>query len=122
APPQLLCAGVVLVPVPTPPARRRRRGFDHTALLAQAISARTGLEVVACLHRAGAPPRQAGAGRGARTAQGRVRTAAGGPVPRCPVLVDDVHTTGATLGACARTLRADGASEVAALAYARALR
>jgi predicted amidophosphoribosyltransferase len=122
APPQLLEAGVALVPVPTPPARRRRRGFDHTALLARAISARTGLEVVACLQRSGAPPRQARARRDARMAQGRVRISVCGPVPRCPVLLDDVHTTGATLGACARKLQANGAFEVAALAYARALR
>jgi len=36
--------------------------------------------------------------------------------------VDDVHTTGATFAACARKLGASGALEVAALAYARALR
>ena len=38
------------------------------------------------------------------------------------VVFDDVHTTGATFDACARTLRANGALEVMALAYARALR
>jgi predicted amidophosphoribosyltransferase len=38
------------------------------------------------------------------------------------VLIDDVHTTGATFDACARALRAGGALEVMALAYARALR
>jgi predicted amidophosphoribosyltransferase len=41
APPGLLAPGVALVPVPTPAARRRRRGFDHAALLARAIAERT---------------------------------------------------------------------------------
>jgi predicted amidophosphoribosyltransferase len=122
APAGLLAEGVALVPVPTPDARRRRRGFDHAARLAVAIGARTGLEVVRCLRRSGAAPRQAGARRRARLARGRVQVGVCGPVPPRVVLVDDVHTTGATLEACARVLRADGAREVSALAYARALR
>jgi predicted amidophosphoribosyltransferase len=122
APAGLLAPGVALVPVPTPPARRRRRGDDHRARLAAAIGDRTGLEVVRCRPRTGPATRQAGARRAARLADGRVRLAVCKPVPRRVVLVDDVHTTGATIDACARKLRANGAFSVVALAYARALR
>jgi predicted amidophosphoribosyltransferase len=122
APPGLLADGLALVPVPTPAARRRRRGFDHAALLARAVGDRTGLPVVPCLRRARAAPRQAGARRAERLAGGRVRVEACGPVPERAVLVDDVHTTGATLRECARKLQANGSFQVTALAYARALR
>jgi predicted amidophosphoribosyltransferase len=37
------------------------------------------------------------------------------------LLVDDVHTTGATLDACARALLAGGCEEVIAITYARTL-
>jgi predicted amidophosphoribosyltransferase len=122
APAGLLDPPAVLVPVPTPAARRRTRGFDHAARLAAAVGARGGLEVVPCLRRAGPAPRQARARRADRLAEGRVRVEVCGPVPPVAVLVDDVHTTGATLAACARKLRSNGASQVTALAYARALR
>jgi len=36
--------------------------------------------------------------------------------------VDDVHTTGSTLGECAKTLLAGGAESVGALTLARAIR
>nr|MBA3327093.1 ComF family protein [Solirubrobacterales bacterium] len=42
-------------------------------------------------------------------------------VPARAVLVDDVHTTGATLDACAHALRAGGCERVAALTWARTL-
>ncbi len=43
------------------------------------------------------------------------------PVPRRALLVDDVHTTGATLDACARALLDAGCGEVVAVTYARTL-
>jgi predicted amidophosphoribosyltransferase len=122
APDGLLAPGAVLVPVPTPGGRRRRRGFDHAARLAAAIAERTGLPLRACLRRAGPAPRQAGARRAARLARGRVQVALAGGVPPRVVLVDDVHTTGATLRTCARKLAANGAFSITAITYARALR
>jgi predicted amidophosphoribosyltransferase len=122
APPAVLADGAALVPVPTPGARRRRRGFDHAGRLAAAVSERTGLPVRPCLRRAGPAPRQAGARRGARLERGRIRVEIAGDVPAAVVLVDDVHTTGATLRACARKLAANGALSISALTYARALR
>ena len=113
--------GEVLVPVPTHPARRRRRGFDHTTLLARALARRTGAPVSPCLRRGGRAERQLGSSRSRRLEAGRIVVTARGPVPDLAVLVDDVHTTGATLEACAATLRAAGSRNVRAITYTRRL-
>lgn len=120
--PRELLDGAALVPVPLHPARRRARGFDQAALLAVALGARTGRPVAACLRRGGAATRQLGAGRAQRRAAARgLELHVRGAVPQRALLVDDVHTTGATLDACARALRAAGAADVAAVSYARTL-
>ncbi|HST38998.1 MAG TPA: ComF family protein [Conexibacter sp.] len=120
APAELL-RDVVLVPVPLHPSRRRRRGFDQAARIAQALARRRALTLAPCLRRAGPATRQLGASRATRLAGGRLTLRVTGPVPRRALLVDDVHTTGATFDACARALRAAGAEHVAAVAYARTL-
>lgn len=122
APPGLLDAPATLVPVPTHPLRRRARGFDQAERLAAAMAARTGLPIARCLGRSGAPSRQAGASRAARRAAGRIDIRVRGDPPRSAILVDDVHTTGATLEACAVALRRAAVGPVYAVAYARALR
>jgi predicted amidophosphoribosyltransferase len=122
APPGLLVPPAVLVPVPADPRRRRGRGLDQADRLARALARRTGLPAHAALRRSGSGARQAGASRAARLAPGRLNVAAAGRAPARAVLVDDVHTTGATLRAGAAALRVAGAERVVCVTYARALR
>jgi ComF family protein len=119
--PPAMLAGGALVPVPGHPRRRRRRGFDQAERIAAALGRRAALPVAPCLVRDGSAPPQAGAGRAQRlrNAAGAIRVR--GAVPARAVLVDDVHTTGATLDNCARALLEAGAEVVVAVSYARTL-
>ncbi len=116
-----LPAGAAIVAVPAHPRRRRARGFDPAELVAAALARRTGMPLVRALRRGGRASQQLGAGRAQRrdplALDFRARCAA----PARVVLVDDVHTTGATLQACALALRAAGSRSIVALSWARTL-
>jgi predicted amidophosphoribosyltransferase len=105
-----------LVPVPADPLRRAWRGFDPADLLASALEERTSIQLSRCLRRHHGA-RQVGRSRGERLAS-PPRVRATRPAPTRAILVDDVVTTGATLSACARAVRAAGAREVHAVAFA----
>ena len=108
-----------LVPVPTAPLRALGRGFDPAAELVAALAELSGLPRSPCLARSGGG-RQVGRRRAERIGRPphvRLR----GEAPRSALLVDDVLTTGATLSACARALRAGGAVRVAAITFTRRL-
>jgi ComF family protein len=120
-PASLRATEAALVPVPAAPAHRRARGFDPARVLTQALSRRLERPQVHCLIRGGRTTRQVGASRSARRAEGRIAVRVRGSPPARVMLVDDVHTTGATLDACARALASEGATVVAAISYARTL-
>lgn len=120
APAGLLAAGVTLVPVPSDPARARQRGYNQAGAITAVLRARLGLPVCNLLRRSGSSRSQVGAGRSSRRSAGLTILARGTVPGRC-VLVDDVHTTGATLEACASALRSAGAEIVTAVTATRTL-
>lgn len=101
---------------PTSLGRRRRRGFDQAELLARAVARRWGLRARPLLRRLPGPSQAGRSAAERRTSPCFEAVAALDTV----LLVDDVVTTGATVTAAARSLRALGAAEVRALVVARA--
>lgn len=109
----LALAPQAVVPAPSPWTTRGRRGFASAAVLAGALSRRTGIPVVHALtSRPG--PRQAGLEGAARRSNLRGRIRSRRPVPGVALLVDDVLTTGATVEACARELLGDVTERIVA--------
>ena len=115
-----------MVPVPTTPRRRRRRGYNQASLLAEALSELLNRPVFEALDRPVERPTQVSLPPDQRLAnvkntlvareEAEIRLA-GRPV----LLVDDVLTTGATALEAARTLRSVGVRRVYLSTFARAL-
>jgi ComF family protein len=114
----LLVDADVVVPVPLHRRRHRARGFNQAEELARGLGHRVAL----ALRRRRATRSQTDLPAARRHANVRdafaLRRRADVRGLRV-VIVDDVCTTGATLEACARVLRAAGAREVSALTAAR---
>lgn len=110
--------------VPISSLRRWRRGYDQVALIAEAVSKELDIPLTCCLKKIRNNPPQARLGN---AAQRRANVLG---VYRCPdpalvrgkkiLLLDDVITTGATAGECARMLLTAGAEEVLCLTVAAA--
>lgn len=107
----------LVVPVPADPWRARRRGIDHADAIARAVARRARLRHGSPLSRRHRR-RQAGRSRAERLGAGPELGCA--PVSGRILLVDDVHTTGATLDQAACVLLACGADEVLCLTFGRA--
>lgn len=118
----------LLVPVPLHRWRIWKRGYNQAALIASALSRRTGVAVeLDILRRTKATPPLKGLGRRERAlaVRGAFRLREEGKAVlagRHAILVDDVYTSGATAGGCARALKRAGAASVAILTWARVVR
>ncbi|MCX6559522.1 MAG: ComF family protein [Candidatus Aminicenantes bacterium] len=114
----------VFVPVPLHKKRRRQRGFNQAEALAGELSRLTGRPVeTRALRRMADIPPQTRLGKAERRANVRGAFKVVRPDRirgRVIVLVDDVFTTGSTLGECARELRRAGAADVRAVTIAQA--
>ena len=121
----MLDGGPLLMPVPLHPARLRARRYNQSALMAARLARIARLDWSAdglvrtrptrSQGRLGADERRRNVGGAfALSAAGRAAVAG-----RRVVLIDDVLTTGATVEACARPLRAGGAEAVDVLTLTR---
>lgn len=114
----------LVVPVPLHRDRRRERGFNQSERIGREIARRAGLPIDGgVLLKVRSTPPQTSLEHGARTenvrgayALGRKKSIEG----KILLLVDDVFTTGSTLGECARVLRSAGAADVRAVTVAQA--
>lgn len=111
----------LVIPMPLHPRRLAERGFNQAVELARPLARARGLPIgLAVVRKTRDIPAQAGLDR-----EARLRNPRG--VFECDVslagqrviVVDDVMTTGATLGELARTLKRQGASWVGNLVVAR---
>ena len=103
--------------------RLRKRGYDQARLLAAAAAKKLSIPCVPMLRKIRNNPAQSGTGNAEKRKQNVKNVYA--PLPDAPIrgrhvlLVDDIVTTGATLGACAEVLRKAGAGSVCAATLAR---
>lgn len=105
-----------VVAVPTAPSKRRKRGFGHAEEIARACADELGARLIPGaleFTRRVADQTKLGASRRKANMNGAFRAREGLNLDGMDILVvDDVYTTGATLGEAARALKEAGAGQI----------
>ncbi|MDP4278937.1 MAG: ComF family protein [Dehalococcoides mccartyi] len=113
----------IVVPVPLHPSRLKYRGYNQSLLLARELCRRTGLKLDEhWLERSlSSAPQARTKSRAERLENVKNAFIFKYPTTTAPrvIIIDDVATTGATLNACAATLKEAGALSVWGLTIAR---
>ncbi|HEU0276520.1 MAG TPA: ComF family protein [Rhodanobacteraceae bacterium] len=112
-----------IVPVPLHRSRLRRRGYNQALELARPLARHFRIPLLRdALHRTRATTAQTelDAVHRRRNVRGAFVARLDGAPPRHVAVLDDVFTTGATLGECARVLKRAGVARVEVWALARA--
>jgi len=111
----------VIVPIPLSRKRLRERGFNQSALIAERVGACAGVrvlnDVLMRVRHTKPHSETASAAERRRNILGCFSVCR--PPPAKIILVDDVVTTGSTFEEAIRTLRAEGAHAIVAIAAAR---
>lgn len=114
-----------LVPVSLHSRRRKERGYDQALVLAEELSRLTGIPVNGCLERTRYTAPQVGQGNAERRENVRgafsLRSDHGLRAGCRVALIDDVRTTGATLGECAAALLPLRPAFIGAVTFAAAV-
>jgi ComF family protein len=110
-----------IMAVPLHPRRLAQRGYNQAEELARELAQIWGVPLVHGLSRVRTTERQALLNTQARSTNvlGAFEWVSATRPPRRVILIDDVLTTGATMGACAESLLLAGSDQVYAVALAR---
>lgn len=118
---------ITIVPIPMTAKRRRERGFDQVALLADMLEkhatrvlAGRQVSVARLLRRTAHSSRQTLKGRAERieSARGIFESIPFAPTNGSVIVIDDVVTTGSTIGSAIETLKKSGYQRVTGLSVA----
>lgn len=112
----------ILIPLPLHPKRQRERGFNQAEVIAKALAKTSGLSVANLLRRPKATKQQAKLTEAERVVNVQAAfalTKDNATIPSVGILVDDVITTGSTLGAAASVLRASGMKTIVVVCLAK---